>query len=115
MTNAPSGPVTPFPSMPGHDAIASVFELPFFQRLGPLPWLASRMWFGLESATVQPVSASFSFTTGCAPGLPAMSKQVGSIANGIPGAFHLSCDWMLSRPYLAKNIPQGFYGTNPPE
>jgi hypothetical protein len=73
------------------------------------------MWFELESATVQPVSASFSITTGCAPGLPAMSKQVGSIANGIPGAFHLSCDWMLSRPYLAKNIPQGFYGTNPPE
>ena len=115
MTNALAGPVTPFPSMPGHEAIASVFELPFFQRLGPMPWLASRMWFELETATVQPMSASFSINTGCAPGLPAMSQQVGSIASGIPGAFHLSCDWMLSRPYLAKNIPQGFYGTNPPE
>lgn len=114
MTSMPAGAVLPFSSLPGHDAIAQVFVLPFIQRLGPFPWLASRMWFELDTATVQPVTADFSITGTCAPGLPEMSKHVGSIIDGVPGAFHMSCDWLLSRPVLGGNIPQGFYGANPP-
>lgn len=115
MINEPAGSITPFSALPGHAALAPVFEAPFFQKLGLLPWLGSRMWFGLDTANVQPMTATFSLTEGCAPGLRAMDKQVGSIVQGIPGAFHMSCDWLLSRPYLATNLPQAFYGANPPQ
>lgn len=115
MTNAPAGPAVPFTDLPGEARLALFFEQPFYQRLGPFPWLASRMWFALGTATAQPMTAQFSITGGCAPGLEAMSATVGSIADGIPGAFHLSCDWTLSRMFPAGDAPPGLDGPNPPQ
>ena len=68
------------------------------------------MWFDLDRASVQPVRARFALREGCAPGLPAMKVDAGSIIDGVPGAFRLSCDWMLSRPYLASRLPGALRG-----
>ena len=115
MSNAPAGPVVPFKDLPGCAALAPIFQLPFIQRLRPFPWLGSRMWFEVDTGTVQPMTAQISITDTCAPGLKAISATVGSIVDGIPGAFHLSCDWMLSRMFLAGGMPPGLYDPNPPQ
>ena len=114
MTNAPAGPPVPFSSLPNSQAIALMFELPFIQKLSLLPWLGSRMWFEIGNASVQPMTARISVTDTCAPGLKAINQPVGSILDGFPGAFHLSCDWILSRMYLAADIPPELYERNPP-
>ncbi|MEO8682811.1 MAG: hypothetical protein ABI665_27430 [Vicinamibacterales bacterium] len=115
MTCQVLGPSLPFVALPRAAKLAPIFQEPFVQRLGPLPWLGSRMWFELDSAIVQPVAAHFTLADGCAPGLKAMSMDVGSILNGVPGAFHMSCDWMLSRPYLASHLPKGLRLPVPPD
>jgi hypothetical protein len=115
MINAPAGPVVPFASLSDHAALAPVFEQPFIQRLAPFPWLGSRMWFEIDSATVQPITAQVRVTDGCAPGLKAMSVNAGSILDGFPGAFHLSCNWVLSRMFLAADTPPELYSPNPPQ
>ena len=102
---APAGPVVPWADFPGSSRLAPAFEQPFVSRFAPLPWLGSRMWFDLDRASVQPVRSRFTLQAGCAPGLPAMNVDAGSILDGVPGAFRLSCDWMLSRPYLAPRLP----------
>ena len=100
-----AGPVVPWGDFPGSPRLAPVFEQPFIERFSPLPWLGSRMWFDLERASIQPARAHVKLQPGCAPGLPAMTVDAGSIIDGLPGAFRLSCDWMLSRPYLASRLP----------
>ena len=102
----PAGPVVPWPDFPGASRIAPVFEQPFIARFAPLPWLGSRMWFELKRASIQPVTAHITLEQGCAPGFPAMTLDAGSIVDGVPGAFRLSCDWSLSRPYLASRLPR---------
>ena len=100
-----AGPVVPWGDFPGALRLAPVFEQPFISRFAPVPWLGSRMWFDLDGATIQPARAHVRLQPGCAPGLPAMTFDAGSIIDGLPGAFRLSCDWMLSRPYLASRLP----------
>ena len=100
-----AGPVVPWADFPGAARIAPAFEQPFISRFAPLPWLGSRMWFDLDHSSVQPVRAHFTLQAGSAPGLPAMRVDAGSIIDGLPGAFRLSCDWRLSRPYLASRLP----------
>jgi hypothetical protein len=107
-----AGPAVPWTDFPGASRLAPCFEQPFISRFAPLPWLGSRMWFDLERASVQPVRAHIDLQTGCAPGLPAMTVDAGSIIDGVPGAFRLSCDWSLSRPYLASRLP-GALGERP--
>lgn len=94
-----------FAALPDAAALTPIFQQPFVQRFAPLPWLGSRMWFELDTAIVRPVVVRFELTSECAPGLEPMSMAVGSITDGIPGAFHMSCEWMLSRPYLAAHLP----------
>lgn len=115
MTSQAQGPSIPFMALPGAAPLAQIFQQPFVQHLGPMPWLGSRMWFELDSAIVQPMTTQFQLTAGCAPGLDAMSMDVGSIVTGIPGAFHISCDWMLSRPYLAGRLPNELRLPAPPD
>lgn len=115
MTCQPLGPSMPFVALPRAARLAPIFNKPFVQRLAPMPWLGSRMWFELDAAIVRPVAAHFKLADGCAPGLKAMSMDVGSIVNGIPGAFHMSCDWMLSRPYLASRLPTELRLPVPPD
>ena len=92
-----------------------MFGQPFIDRLGVLPWLGSRMWFDLESSTIQPVSVSARVYDGAAPGFPAMRIEAGGIDSGLPGAFRLSCDWLLSRPYLAGSMPALLRTPMPPD
>jgi hypothetical protein len=107
MTSERLGTPGPLSDIPGASSMAPAFDLPFIQQLGPLPWLASRMWFELSSATGQPARARFSVDAGAAPGLQALAADAGPIGVGLPGALHLSCDWMLSRPYLVSAFPPG--------
>ena len=115
MTWKPAGPVSPWNTFPGSTRLAGMFGQPFIDRLGVLPWLGSRMWFDLQSSTVQPVSVSARVYDGAAPGFPAMRIEAGSIDAGLPGAFRLSCDWLLSRPYLAGSMPDLLRGPMPPD
>jgi len=100
-----AAPVVPWADFPAAPRVGPFFEQPFIEHFAALPWLGSRMWFDLEGAHVQPVRATVALQAGCAPGLPAMTADVGSLIDGMPGAFRLSCDWMLSRPYLASHLP----------
>ena len=73
------------------------------------------MWFDLQSSTIQPVSVSARVYDGAAPGFPAMRIEAAGIDSGLPGAFRLSCDWLLSRPYLAGSMPALLRTPMPPD
>jgi hypothetical protein len=114
MTWQAVGAAMPWPHFPNSQALASLFGQPFLERFGVLPWLGSRMWFELETSTIQAARVRARIDDGCARGFPARSVDCGSIAEGIPGAFHLSCNWMLSRPYLAPRLPAELRTPMPP-
>lgn len=110
-----AGPQVPWTQSGRATAVASVFGQPFIDRLGPLPWLGSRMWFELDLGTMQPATVQAQIHEGCAPNFPGRHLDVGSIEGGVPGAFRLSCDWMLSRPYLAASLPPQLRLPMPPD
>ena len=110
-----AGPAVRWPSFPHAGALSPLFGQPFLQRFGVLPWLGSRMWFGLGASTVQPATVQARIHDGCARGFAGRTIACGSIADGIPGGFRLSCDWMLSRPYLAPSLPPELRTPMPPD
>jgi hypothetical protein len=111
----PAGAAMPWPGFPNSEALASLFGQPFLERFFALPWLGSRMWFELATSTVQGARVRARIHDGCARGFSPQSIDCGSIVEGIPGAFRLSCDWMLSRPYLAPRLPAGLRTPMPPD
>ena len=111
----PAGAVSPWNAFPDSPRLAAVFQQPFIDRLSVLPYVGSRMWFDLESSTIQPVTVSARIYDGCAPGFPAMRIDAAGIDSGLPGAFRLSCDWLLSRPFLAASMPPALRTPMPPD
>jgi hypothetical protein len=111
----PVGETVPWPRFPNSASLASLFGQPFLERFGVLPWLGSRMWFELDTSTVQGARVQARIHDGCARGFPAVAIDCGSVADGIPGAFRLSCNWMLSRPYLAARLPGQLRTPMPPD
>ena len=110
-----AGPVMPWSSFADAPRVAPIFGQPFIERLSIFPWLGSRMWFELDQATVEPVTLHATVEAGCAPGLSALNISMGRITDGVPGAFRLSLDWMLSRPYLGGHLPAVLRAAMPPD